>query len=160
MTRRLSALVVGLFLVLPSFGLAQVPPDKVLSTFTVTDKDLEISLWASEPLLANPTCMDIDHKGRVWVCESVNYRESLADQEALVFLGTDDCAKLWVNGQLVYINRKHRVAVPEEDSATVKLKKGGNTVLFKINNGDGPHGFYLTFQAEQELKRREDKHPK
>src|SRR5262249_58451273 len=35
---------------------------------------LEMSLLASEPLFVNPTCIDIDHKGRVWVCESVNYR--------------------------------------------------------------------------------------
>jgi putative membrane-bound dehydrogenase-like protein len=55
---------------------AQVPPDKVLSTFKVSD-GLEISLWAAEPLFVNPTCMDIDHKGRVWVCESVNYRSKL-----------------------------------------------------------------------------------
>src|SRR5260370_13073256 len=56
---------------------AQVPPEKALATFTVHDPDLELSLWASEPLFANPTCIDIDHKGRVWVCESVNYRHKL-----------------------------------------------------------------------------------
>src|SRR5438270_10321856 len=55
---------------------AQVPPDKALSTFT-TSPGLEMQLWASEPLFVNPTCMDIDHLGRVWVCESVNYRHKL-----------------------------------------------------------------------------------
>ena len=34
----------------------------------------------------------------------------------------------------------------------VKLKKGSNTILLKINNGDGAHGFYFTILAEQELK--------
>ena len=56
---------------------AQVAPDKAISTFTVHADGLEMSLWASEPLFFNPTCMDIDHKGRVWVCESVNYRNKL-----------------------------------------------------------------------------------
>lgn len=56
---------------------AQVPPEKALATFTVHDPDLELSLWASEPLFSNPPCIDIDHKGRVWVCESVNYRTKL-----------------------------------------------------------------------------------
>ncbi|MFQ3592182.1 MAG: PVC-type heme-binding CxxCH protein, partial [Gemmataceae bacterium] len=28
-------------------------------------------------MFVNPTCMDVDHKGRVWVCESVNYRNKL-----------------------------------------------------------------------------------
>jgi putative membrane-bound dehydrogenase-like protein len=55
----------------------QVPPEKVESTFTVHNPELEWKLWASEPLFANPTSMDIDHLGRVWVCESVNYRTSL-----------------------------------------------------------------------------------
>jgi putative membrane-bound dehydrogenase-like protein len=55
---------------------AQVPPEKAVSTFTVTP-GLVMSLWASEPLFVNPTCIDIDHKGRVWVCESVNYRDTL-----------------------------------------------------------------------------------
>ncbi len=65
-----------LFLLLPAALDAQVPPEKAESTFTVAD-GLEFKLWASEPLFVNPTCMDIDHKGRVWVCESVNYRTKL-----------------------------------------------------------------------------------
>ena len=36
---------------------------------------LEATLFASEPLLSNPTNMDIDERGRVWVCDVVNYRE-------------------------------------------------------------------------------------
>src|SRR5262249_57456034 len=51
-------------------------PEQAMSTMSVV-VGLEISLWASEPLFANPTYMDIDHKGRVWVCESVNYRTKL-----------------------------------------------------------------------------------
>src|SRR5882672_9853559 len=58
---------------------AQLPPEKAAETFTVSD-GLEMQLWASEPLFVNPTCMDIDHLGRVWVCESVNYRCTLHRQ--------------------------------------------------------------------------------
>lgn len=36
--------------------------------------DLEISVWATSPLLYNPTNVDIDHAGRMWVAEGVNYR--------------------------------------------------------------------------------------
>ncbi len=36
--------------------------------------DLEISLWAETPMFYNPTNMDIDERGRVWVTEAVNYR--------------------------------------------------------------------------------------
>ena len=38
---------------------------------------LEMTLWAAEPLLVNPTNFDIDERGRVWLIESVNYRSDL-----------------------------------------------------------------------------------
>ena len=44
-----------------------------LQYFKVPD-DLEVTRWASSPLLYNPTNIDIDHKGRIWVAEGVNYR--------------------------------------------------------------------------------------
>ncbi|HLN32947.1 MAG TPA: PVC-type heme-binding CxxCH protein [Gemmataceae bacterium] len=78
--------------------------------------------------------------------------ESPGDQETAISLGTDDCAKLWINGKLVYTNRSHRAAAPEQDMVKSRLKKGRNQILLKINNGDGPHGFYMTFVAEQDLK--------
>jgi putative membrane-bound dehydrogenase-like protein len=62
-----------LLLALPCPALAQVTPEKAAATFQVAE-GVEMALWASEPLFVNPTCIDIDHKGRVWVCESVNYR--------------------------------------------------------------------------------------
>ena len=92
-----SLLIVCLVFCLPAVAAAQVPPEKAEATFTVAD-GLEIKLWASEHTAAvphkkdpndpnsptvldstwaNPTCMDIDHLGRVWVCESVNYRTKL-----------------------------------------------------------------------------------
>ncbi len=36
---------------------------------------LEVSLWAESPLLYNPTAMDVDEAGRLWVAEAVNYRK-------------------------------------------------------------------------------------
>jgi putative heme-binding domain-containing protein len=83
--------------------------------------------------------------------------ESPVDQEGVVSLGTDDGSKLWVNGEMVYSTREHNAAVPDAASVKVKLKKGKNTLLLKINNGNDPHGFYLSVQAEQELKRVETK---
>lgn len=35
---------------------------------------LEVTLWASTPQLYNPTNMDVDQHGRIWVTEGVNYR--------------------------------------------------------------------------------------
>jgi putative membrane-bound dehydrogenase-like protein len=36
---------------------------------------LEAKLFASEPTLLSLTNLDIDHRGRIWVCEVVNYRK-------------------------------------------------------------------------------------
>ncbi|MHA6246358.1 PVC-type heme-binding CxxCH protein [Pontibacter sp. CAU 1760] len=38
---------------------------------------LEVKLFASEPMMGNPTNIDVDAKGRVWVCEAYNYRNEL-----------------------------------------------------------------------------------
>ncbi len=43
--------------------------------FTVAD-GLEVSLFASEPMVRNPTDMDVDARGRVWITEGVNYRST------------------------------------------------------------------------------------
>src|SRR6266542_3468046 len=62
-----------------SLAVAQVEPDKSLATLKVAD-GLAVSLWAHEPECVNPTCMDIDHLGRMWICESINYRCKLGNR--------------------------------------------------------------------------------
>src|SRR5687767_1391747 len=47
----------------------QVP----LDIFSVP-ADLEVTLWAQSPQLKNPTNIDVDADGRIWVVEGVNYR--------------------------------------------------------------------------------------
>jgi putative membrane-bound dehydrogenase-like protein len=43
------------------------------SLFTVPE-GFEITIWARSPMLRNPTNMDIDAQGRIWITEGVNYR--------------------------------------------------------------------------------------
>jgi putative membrane-bound dehydrogenase-like protein len=38
---------------------------------------LEVTLFASEDMVRNPTNMDVDDRGRVWITEGVNYRPGL-----------------------------------------------------------------------------------
>ena len=40
----------------------------------VLPEGLEIVAWAASPMLFNPTNMDSDQHGRIWVTEGVNYR--------------------------------------------------------------------------------------
>jgi putative membrane-bound dehydrogenase-like protein len=41
---------------------------------------LEVTLWAGSPMLHNPTNIDIDRDGRIWVAEGVRYRSHHARQ--------------------------------------------------------------------------------
>ncbi|MEQ1852730.1 MAG: PVC-type heme-binding CxxCH protein, partial [Chthoniobacteraceae bacterium] len=50
-------------------GVSEVP----VALFAAPD-GLEVTLWAKTPMLNNPTNIDFDARGRLWVAEGVNYR--------------------------------------------------------------------------------------
>jgi len=60
---------------------AQEAPAVPLNSFVLPD-GLEITPWALSPALFNPTNLDIDQRGRVWVTEGVNYRSKAGRQPA------------------------------------------------------------------------------
>src|SRR2546423_12750501 len=74
MTRRLVCLA-ALFAFAPPVSAQKgpLPPEKALAALKVAD-GFQVELFAAEPMLINPTSIDVDHKGRVWVAEAVNYR--------------------------------------------------------------------------------------
>ena len=51
----------------------QLSAERSLRALKVAE-GLEVTLFAAEPDLVNPTAMDIDSEGRVWVTEAANYR--------------------------------------------------------------------------------------
>lgn len=48
-------------------------PSRAVEGFAIAE-GLEVQVFAAEPQLLSPTSIDVDHLGRVWVCEAVNYR--------------------------------------------------------------------------------------
>ena len=46
-----------------------IPPELL-----TVPQGFEVTLWAKSPLLRNPTNIDIDAQGRIWVTEGANYR--------------------------------------------------------------------------------------
>ena len=52
---------------------AQKPPAEELATLQAAS-EMEVSLFASEPLITNPAAIDVDTHGRVWVAEIQFYR--------------------------------------------------------------------------------------
>lgn len=63
------------------FDAAKVAPEFVPPGQLKVPDGLEVTLWARTPLLFNPTDMDMDAAGRIWVCEGVNYRRALNRKE-------------------------------------------------------------------------------
>jgi putative membrane-bound dehydrogenase-like protein len=51
-------------------------PENAIRGLKVAD-GLRLQLFASEPVMTNPTNIDVDDKGRVWVCEAFNYRPAI-----------------------------------------------------------------------------------
>ena len=51
-------------------------PENALKNLTIAD-GLEVTAIATEPMLQNPTNIDVDERGRIWVCEAYNYRPGI-----------------------------------------------------------------------------------
>lgn len=51
------------------------PAGTVPGDLFVVPEGLEVTVWATSPHLYNPTNLDIDHAGRIWVAEGVRYRK-------------------------------------------------------------------------------------
>ena len=59
---------------------ATADPVKIPLNLFKVPEGLEVTLWAATPLLRNPTNIDIDRDGRIWVAEGVRYRSHHARQ--------------------------------------------------------------------------------
>lgn len=66
-----------------------------------------------------------------------------ADREVLFKMGSDDGMACWVNGERVHYVLAGRSLVIDEDVKKVKLRKGRNRVLLKIQQVGGDWGFAL-----------------
>jgi putative heme-binding domain-containing protein len=55
---------------------AATPTETIVpaSLFATEDPSLEVTVWAASPAIKNPTNIDTDQFGRIWVAEGVNYR--------------------------------------------------------------------------------------
>lgn len=77
----------------PLVGFAQVSPVESARKLKPAE-GLEATLWASEPLVNNPTNMDVDSRGRVWVTEGLNYRLHRARNTGLKKIDEADRIKI------------------------------------------------------------------
>lgn len=138
------------FLVLASEENAETPdaissrePDDALTGLEVAP-GLKIQLFASEPQMLSPTSIDVDHLGRVWVCEAVNYRhfrnpynkERSEGDRILVLEDTDHdgaADKSTVFYQGTDIDSPHGVCVLGD---RVIVSAGDRVIVFRDLDGD------------------------
>ena len=94
-------------------------PESALKQFAV-HPELKVELFAAEPMVMNPTNIDVDHLGRVWVCEAVNYRNQIR------------------NGDMQQREEGDRISVLEDSDGDGHADK--QTVFYQGHEIDSPHG--------------------
>lgn len=104
---------------------------------------LTVSLFASEPMVQNPTSFDIDSKGRVWITEAANYRKfsnpPIRPEGDRIMVLEDsleggEAAKATVFYQDPSINAALGIAVLGSD---VIVSAAPNVFLLRDTDGDG-----------------------
>lgn len=63
------------------------------------------------------------------------------DRDAWLGIGSDDGVKVWVNGELVNDQWIRRISRLDDDVIPLKLRKGKNPILIKIQNMQGHWSF-------------------
>ena len=62
----------------------------------------------------------------------LHYVKSPEEREALLFVGSSDGLKIWLNGQLVHEEHPHRFPHPHSARVEFKLREGWNALLVKV----------------------------
>ena len=163
---RLQVAVLLLAVQLLTAALASDPAEFIEANFDV-HPELEMTLFAEEPLLVNPTNIDVDHLGRVWVCEVLNYRhfrntdapprkdgdrilvledsdgDGTADKQTVFYQGTDiDSAHgVCVLGDRVIVSAGDKVQVLIDSDGDLKADKK-ETLFSGIGGVQHDHGIH------------------
>lgn len=58
----------------PEFDPTKVTHDHLEASLFAVPEGMEVTVWAASPQVFNPTNMDVDAAGRIWVSEGINYR--------------------------------------------------------------------------------------
>jgi len=109
-----------------------------LRSFSVAE-GLEVSLFASEPMVRNPADMDVDARGRVWVTEGVNYRSSFQKWGVLQPQGDRIVILEDANGDGVADKETVFYQDPSVNTALGICVLGNKVIV-----SDSPHVFVLT----------------
>jgi hypothetical protein len=71
--------------------------------------------------------------------------------ETTIGLGSNDGARVWLNGSLIFSKHMGRTASPNQNLIPVSLRAGANTVLVKIENWGARWDLYLSVRDPDKL---------
>ncbi|MCC7374876.1 MAG: PQQ-dependent sugar dehydrogenase [Verrucomicrobiales bacterium] len=138
---------------------------------------LEVTLFACEPAVKNPTNLDIDSRGRVWCTEGVNYRtwqkwgklepagdriviledtdrDGVADSEKTFYQGNDinTALGICVLGSRILVSRSPDILVFEDKNGDDKADGPPQKLFTGIAGVDHDHGAHaFTFGPDGKL---------
>ena len=72
---------------------------------------------------------------------------SVTQQKALLYIGSNDALKVWMNGTELLAKNVQRDATADQEQVQINLKPGNNTLLLKVVNYSGPSGFYFRMES-------------
>ncbi len=109
-------------------------------------EDLQAEVFAAEPMMLSPANIDIDHRGRVWICEVINYRRhngKRPEGDCILILedtngdGKADSKKIFYQGR--DIDSAHGVCVlgtPDGKNTRVIVSALDKVLVFTDVDGD------------------------
>ena len=89
----------------PAIAPASDQAERAIAGFRVPDY-LKASVWAAEPMLANPVAFKLDARGRAYVCETFRQQKGVEDNRYHMAWLEDDLAAQTVEDRLAYF-KKH-----------------------------------------------------
>ena len=69
--------------------------------------------------------------------------DSDADKDVEIRVGSDDGYKLWINHKLIATVHEYRAMEMDQETHKVKLNKGKNLLLIKVDQDTGEYQFML-----------------
>ena len=114
----------------PPIAPASAEGENALAGFTLPD-GVTGRVWAAEPLLANPVAIDVDHAGRLFVCETFRQQNGVEDNRNHMDWLRADLAATTVEDRAAYI----RAFV--EDAETLYTAEQDRVRLVTDTDGDG-----------------------
>ncbi len=88
------------------------------------------------------------------VIHLIDIIESKSNCEKILSIGSDDGVQVWLNGDSLFSNHNYwgRAVKKHDDLIKIKLKKGKNILLYKVDQGGGAWGLYRHILDENEIE--------